>query len=747
MAGKDRIGALYYEVILDPKGFAKGAASVKREEDMLVRAVKSTTTALDSINAEIKGVIDASLKAEGEKRDLLRRYAQQLLADKKAMIQEEQDAKDAAAERDRQRLEEQQARDAKATEKRLRDAVKHGEQVRSELAKIRDAELAEFAEKRKRRQSERNWFKWKLEALQRHSKAYDRASSSQSKWLGKFRSLGGMFKSLGGQFGKINGGLSKLAGNLAQAGGMSTQIQGLVRAMAAFGPQVLIATVLVTGLVAVLWKAASIADAWIQKEKRLAAVMQGRSALAKELEKDLRNLANTTAFSADQLMDMAIALKTAGVATRDVRGIAETIGALGGGDAEKMKFIQKAYTDVLTKGKLMGQEALQLANQGVPIYRALAGSMGISATEAQKLAQSGKISAEEFKKAMEYQAEAVGGTAAMEAGVWSIAGQWGQAKKAIWDLMLTIGEEIQPALVWIMAGVKWLAIGFSTVVKVVMKLGMYLLAPWTALRDAYYWLTGQQDLATEKAAEYADEMARAKAEAEATAEAQQKTADALLEKEKDATRDPEEIKRRDHRRELNRMIEEGEITKEQAKRIVRERGWQERKAEMARAEEERLKRIAEQDEAREERKRKKAEEARKKAEEDAKKLEELRADAYEQAEAQRQADVKLAEDQHQQELDRINSELDKKISDREAADSSSGAAFEAGSAEEHQFLREMEMQARRDKMIEQWEAKADTERTTANAHLASMRISINSMANNEKTRIAAADELSDFGYP
>jgi hypothetical protein len=348
---------------------------------------------------------------------------------------------------------------------------------------------------------------------------------------------------------------------------------------------------------------------------------------------------------------------------------------------------------------------------------------------------------------MEYQAEAVGGTAAMEAGVWSIAGQWGQAKKAIWDLMLTIGEEIQPALVWIMAGVKWLAIGFSTVVKVVMKLGMYLLAPWTALRDAYYWLTGQQDLATEKAAEYADEMARAKAEAEATAEAQQKTADALLEKEKDATRDPEEIKRRDHRRELNKLIEEGEITKEQAKRIVRERGWQERKAEMARAEEARLKRIAEQDEAREERKRKKAEDARKKAEEDAKKLEELRADAYEQAEAQRQADVKLAEDQHKQELDRINSELDKKISDREAADSSSGAAFEAGSAEEHQFLREMEMQARRDKMIEQWETKADAERTTANAHLVAMRANINSMANNDKRRIAAADDLSDFGYP
>jgi len=57
------------------------------------------------------------------------------------------------------------------------------------------------------------------------------------------------------------------------------------------------------------------------------------------------------------------------------------------------------------------------------------------------------------------------------------------------------------------------------------------------------------------------------------------------------------------------------------------------------------------------------------------------------------------------------------------------------------------MQARRDKMIEQWETKADAERTAANSHLVAMRANINSMANNDKQRIAAADELSDFGYP
>ncbi len=744
MAGKDRIGALYYEVILDPKGYARGAASVKKEEDLLVRAVKKTTNKMQEIEAELKAVVKASLKAEGEKRKLLRGYAKELLKDKKKLIAEEKAAKDAAVADDKKRRDEADAKEYASIVKRQLWRRKLIENTRKMEEKAHADEMKRLRRARAARQKERDWFKWKFEAISRLMK---KESAGAKTTAARLRALPKLFGAVTKSVGGSNSVISKFAGNLAQAMGLNPAVQGMVRTFGLLGAKVLVLGTVLVGTLAVLYKAAQLADKWKLKEIQLAAVMQGRGFLAKALEKDMLDLARSTAFSAEQAMDLAIALKVAGVATKDVRGMAETIGALGMGDPEKMKFIQKAWTDVLTKGKLMGQEALQLANQGVPIYKALAGSMGISASKAKELATAGKISAAQFKLAMEYQAEAVGGTEAMEAAMWTIGGQWQQTKDAVWDLMITIGKQIQPALTWVMWTLKVLTQLFVKLVKFAMTFTKYLLTPWKIVTDSVQWLMEKTGYAVESAAEYADEMARAAAEADEVSKAQQKTADALLEKEQDATRDPEEIKRRDHRRELNKLIEEEKITKEQALRIVRERGWQERKAEMARAEEERLKRIAEQDEARDKRKQKRLEEQAAKAKADAEKLVELKDEAFERAEEARKADIEAAEEANRKQLEGIQSRLDEQISQREDADSSSGAAFEAGSAEEHQFLREMEMQARRDKMIEQWEQKADAERTAANAHLLSMKSNINSMANNDKARIAAADDLSDFGYP
>ena len=50
---KERVGALYYEVVLDPRGFARGATQVKKEQDLLVRAVQGTTSRMDRLRAEV----------------------------------------------------------------------------------------------------------------------------------------------------------------------------------------------------------------------------------------------------------------------------------------------------------------------------------------------------------------------------------------------------------------------------------------------------------------------------------------------------------------------------------------------------------------------------------------------------------------------------------------------------------------------------------------------------------------------
>lgn len=746
MAGKDRIGALYYEVILDPRGFAKGVTSVKADADLLVRAVQGTTSELARIDAELDAVIKRSLNASGEERDILRSYALQLMQDKRDLIKSEQDAEEAAAA-------EAVAREERENKKKEDELARHHKwrrQVIENSRKLEERQLRENKKSieaaRKKRQSERDYFAFYQRAA---SRKYRMDLQGRNAFAGHARAitnltrdgLGGMRKMASG----ASGGLSKLSGNFAQMLGMNPKMQGFARVFGALGPHALLIGTALTTVISVFSKAIGMADQWAKKQMRLTAVMSGRSALSKQLEMDMRDLASSTAFSRDELMEFAISLKTMGVATKDVRGIAETVGALSGGDNQKMKFIQKAYTDVLTKGRLMGQEALQLANQGVPIYKALAGSMGISAAEAQKLAENGKISADQFQRAMVYQANAVGGVAAMENGMWTISGQWEQIKEAIGDAFLAIGEDLQPAMVglmWVIARlVEGLAIGFKFLWNAVVEPIKFILKLLTFdVAGALDMINGKERALSESLDEQREIAMQRYEEEERLHRQQLETAEDLIKKEQERLLTQEERARREHQAQLNKLIMEKKITKEQALQIVRERGrvnaeLRRREEEEAAAEAEFEKREADWAAWNEQQL---ADEA---------KLKELKEQALENEEKLRDDAIKLAEKQHGEEMKRIDEALAKKIGDRDSADSSSGASFEAGSAEEFEFLRQMEMQARRDAMQEQWEDQAAADRATANAHLTAMVSNTNAMANAAKRDIENKDSLSDFGYP
>jgi len=742
MAGKDRIGALYYEVILDPRGFARGVTSVKADADLLTRAVQGTTSEIARIDAELQATIQRSLNASGKERDILRSYSMELIQNKKDYYKKEQDARDAASaaniarqEAEDARIEKELARHHQWRRRLIENSRKLEEQQAAAKSKRRAANRARIA-------SERNYFQLYARGMQDNIRMTLK-SEGVMRGLGKLgkQSFGGIKNALGG----ASGGLSKLAGNFTQMLGFSPKVQGFARVFGAFGPHILAAAAAVAVLTAGFAKAIGMADEWAKKQNRLTAVMQGRSALSKQLEMEMRDLASSTAFSRDELMEFAISLKTMGVATKDVRGIAETVGALSGGDNQKMKFIQKAYTDVLTKGRLMGQEALQLANQGVPIYKALAGTMGISAAEAQKLAENGKISAEQFQKAMVYQANQVGGLAAMEKGMWTISGQWEQIKEAVGDVFLAIGEDLQPAVVGIMfalrVGVEALATAFKFMWNAVVEPIKFILKVLTFdFTGAVDMIIGKEEALSQELDEQREIVLARLAEEEKLYNDQIEFAEDLMKKERERLMTQEEQARRKHQAQLNQLIMEKKITKEQALQVVRER---------ARVDAE-LKRRKEEEEAAEaEYDKREADWAawneQQKADEE--KLAELKKDAFDNEEKLREDAIKLAEKQHAEEIKRIDDALAKKISDRDSADSSAGASFEAGSAEEFAFLREMEMQARRDKQQEQWELDAAAQRTQANTHLTQMVANTNAMANAAKRDISQKDSLSDFGYP
>ena len=70
------------------------------------------------------------------------------------------------------------------------------------------------------------------------------------------------------------------------------------------------------------------------------------------------------------------------------------------------------WGSVAAKGKLQGDDAMQLLSSGVPIWQMVADVMGVTAAEAQELGSKGEVSFDIFRQAME---QGVGG-AALEAG-------------------------------------------------------------------------------------------------------------------------------------------------------------------------------------------------------------------------------------------------------------------------------------------------------------------------------------------
>ena len=49
----NRVGALYYEAILDPRGFSRGVLRVRNDQAVLASAIKDTTDPIDRLEAEL----------------------------------------------------------------------------------------------------------------------------------------------------------------------------------------------------------------------------------------------------------------------------------------------------------------------------------------------------------------------------------------------------------------------------------------------------------------------------------------------------------------------------------------------------------------------------------------------------------------------------------------------------------------------------------------------------------------------
>lgn len=130
-------------------------------------------------------------------------------------------------------------------------------------------------------------------------------------------------------------------------------------------------------------------------------VLTGDAAKGAKLFKDIEKFAARTSFDLMSAADATKALLAAGVADTDVMNTMQLLGDLAMGDAEKLGFLSKAYTDVMNKGKLQGQELRQFAENGVGLAGALAASMNKTTAQILKMSEDGLISFDDMKKALQ----------------------------------------------------------------------------------------------------------------------------------------------------------------------------------------------------------------------------------------------------------------------------------------------------------------------------------------------------------
>jgi tape measure domain-containing protein len=129
--------------------------------------------------------------------------------------------------------------------------------------------------------------------------------------------------------------------------------------------------------------------------------MIGSKREADEVYGKLIEMAKTTPFEVEQLMETTFMLKGMGVATAELLPTLEALGnmaAVVGSD--RLPRIAKAFTDVQNKGKLMKQEINQFAENGVPLYDLLVESMDKPRKKVIELAEAHEISFEQVKKAL-----------------------------------------------------------------------------------------------------------------------------------------------------------------------------------------------------------------------------------------------------------------------------------------------------------------------------------------------------------
>lgn len=176
-------------------------------------------------------------------------------------------------------------------------------------------------------------------------------------------------------------------------------------------------------------------------------VLTGSAEKGAALFKDVERFAARTSFNLESAADASKGLMAAGVSDTAVIPTLQLLGDLAMGDSVKLGFLSKAYTDVMNKGRLQGQEIRQFSENGVGLIGALSKTLNKSTSEILSMSEAGQISFTDMQKAlMSLIGEGGRFHNMMERINTTFTGQWNSLVENVQTLGREIGTAVLPNL-------------------------------------------------------------------------------------------------------------------------------------------------------------------------------------------------------------------------------------------------------------------------------------------------------------
>lgn len=206
-------------------------------------------------------------------------------------------------------------------------------------------------------------------------------SQGVNKAAGEAGKLGSAAGQASGGLGQMGGTLSSLAGGL----GLSLGIAGITAGIVALGKE-------------------SLSLGMKMEQTKVAfTTLTGSADAALEHLDALRAFAAKTPFEFTDLIDASRRLQAFGFEAQAVipmmTNIGDAVAAMGGG-ADQINRVTLAIGQMSAKGKVSGQEMLQLTEAGIPAWKYLADAIGVSTAEVMKMSEKGLIPADKAIQAI-----------------------------------------------------------------------------------------------------------------------------------------------------------------------------------------------------------------------------------------------------------------------------------------------------------------------------------------------------------